>query len=125
MVYVIYIWPPIVVLSAFATIAGVALGVASLDTYKIIGAALWLMNTTYFLFFARENVYLLGVSLAILLMHAVFVLLDGKDHILLTSALFCVVVCINLWGVQEYEIIALTLFVEMATWIIMYFIITI
>ena len=125
MVYVMIIWPVIVVLSTCAMIYGVLMQMATLDTYKIIGAALWLMNSTYLLFFARENVYLLGVSLAILLMHAAFVLLDGKEHILLTSALFCVVVCMNLWGVQEYEIIALTLFVEMATWIIMYFIITI
>jgi len=123
MVFVSLMFPVVLASYLIVMICGVAMRTTTLDTHKIIAACLWLINTTYLLFFAHENIYILAVALAILLLHACFVFLDGKDHILLTSALFCVVICMNLWGIEEYEIIALTLFVEISVWIITYFII--
>ena len=119
------VWPIAVGSTSAATILGAMTGIPTLDTYKVFAALLWLMNTTYILFFARDNIYVLGVALGVLLMHAVFVMQRGKDHILMTSALFCVIVGMNLWGVDEYELLALTLFVEISTWITTYFVMTI
>ena len=124
--FINFLWPlSLIISSVTVCVTAMMTGKIALRLQTIITPVLWIVISFYLLIWSRESIFLLGVSLVMFVLHSLFMSQNGKDNILLSSTSFAVIICFNMWGSKEFEVIALTLLVEMITWIISFFLLTI
>lgn len=59
-----------------------------------------------------------------LIVHILLVVRVGRHAILFSSASLAIIISFNMWGSEMFEITALTVGLEVTTWIITYFLFT-
>ena len=120
--YEYFIWPVLVALSSGVTFS---LSLFSIPiTFKIYTGLLvfvWLGNV---FFVITDSIALLTLCLLQVIAHALYLITDGKDLIVLSSVSFAIGACLNMWGDTAFEIVLLTSAVEVCTWIVSYFLLT-
>lgn len=120
--YESFIWPVLIALSSGVTFS---VSLFSLPfTFKIYTGLLvfvWLGNVFYVI---TDSFPLLILSVLQVIAHALYLMTNGKDLIALSSISFAIGACLNMWGDAAFEIVLLTSAVEVCTWIISYFLIT-
>jgi len=112
--------------SGVPIVASVIRGELGLRLYSILSPLLWVFNVAFMLIWAPQlELRLLVFSIWQLIVHVILSLSTGTHAILLSSVSLVVIMSFNMWGSEVFEIAALTVCLEVTTWIVAYFIITI
>lgn len=121
------IWLILVIASSAVSIFGSLLsGELGLKLYAFLSPFLWAFNVTFMLTWADDfNMKVLALSVWQLIVHIIISPYIGKRAILVSSSSLVITMSLNQWGSDAFEVAAFTACVEVATWIISYFILTV
>ena len=97
----------------------------ALRFHRTASCIVWFFNFIYIITLVDFQLPIVLFTIFQLIVNLLNVIIHNKDYIILNSASFALLVCLNIWGDESFEILALSLALEIATWIIVSFIQTI